>query len=77
MCPDAGLAKFDISPSIHNFGMPFSRRDFASLFNSVTEIILISLLSAIGSFIFLVYISVAKKEDYFYKKLNQLFTRKK
>jgi len=77
MCPDAGLAKFDISPSIHNFGMPFSRRDFASLFNSVTEIILISLLSAIGSFIFLVYISAAKKEDYFYKKLNQLFTRKK
>ena len=77
MCPDAGLAKFDISPSIHNFGIPFSRRDFASLFNSVTEIILISLLSAIGSFIFLVYISAAKKEDYFYKKLNQLFTRKK
>ena len=77
MCPDAGLAKFDISPSIHNFGIPFSRRDFASLFNSVTEIILISLLSAIGSFIFLVYISATKKEDYFYKKLNQLFTRKK
>ena len=77
MCPDAGLAKFDISPSIHNFGIPFSRRDFASLFNSVTEIILISLLSAKGSFIFLVYISAAKKEDYFYKKLNQLFTGKK
>ena len=77
MCPDAGLAKFDISPSIHNFGMPFSRRDFASLFNSVTEITLISVLSAIGLFIFLVYISPAKKEDNFYKKLNQLFTRKK
>ena len=77
MCPDAGLAKFDISPSIHNFGMPFSRRDFASLFNSVTEIILISLLSAIGSLIFLVYISATKKEDYFLKILNQVFTRKK
>ncbi len=77
MCPDAGLAKFDISPSIHNFGMPFSRRDFASLFNSVTEIILISLLSAIGSLIFLVYISATKKEDYFLKNLNQVFTRKK
>ena len=77
MCPDAGLAIFDISPSIHNLGMPFSRRDFASLFNSVTEIILISLLSVISSFIFLVYISPTKKEDNFYKKLNQLFTKKK
>ena len=39
MWPEAGLAKFEISPITETEGKLLSKRNFADLFNSPTEII--------------------------------------